>query len=649
MATGHNSKVGQIKRVKMSKLLVSSVSKLLSKVSSETRFKIARFIKWVTFAVLRYPCYDHKKLVEMSHTLIEPDEQVHYFAVSAKRFRVRQMLFLIMCLANYFVYTAVGFSRIFTIDYLRPEKNVFKLENGLTGYSCLATNCNRISRNASLEVDLVQFPFFRLCYNYVAPLFPPLVDGGRAPAYFLSILVNGDIVYIGTPNILQWIAPQSDSPMMYIFAPKTEIKMFRNKVKIYLRDISSSWLNTRQIMLNRYAEDWQRATGCPFGEAQRYIDSSKYNSDQNREFERMLYASYPHPDETKYSQLESYVDDCLPNTRTSLWRRQAEVVAVVSTTLTIQAAIAAPIVTIVGMIMFMDRKQSYFDTFVAEIEHQNCSFWRLSNASNMAAIWQASQLGQSGPVLLDQVDSSEITTDWSLFALVNTFFVSFMSVIALTQLYTWCYLNSVELCYWFDELLEQITALTEMAKIQRIYKTRMSTRDVAEMERESKRRSFSQFLLKSTRDQFLVKYGNPFALFFRVEIVNLHPSCGPKLSHVLDSQKDTVDTLSGLVELELDLSFVEMLEKVYINLRVFLDYFEGYSTSLIYLAFYSSAVPYICGFLFVIGLRKTEQLPEPYVMLAAIFVELIIKIAAGATFHATVSSSSLEQLGQSIN
>lgn len=621
----------------MTDLVVNVVAKLLARLSSQTRFKLARLTKWVSFNAIRYPCYDYDKVVELSHTEIDGDEQIYYLENSTKRYRVRHLILIVFSIVTYFIYSIVGFSRIYAIDYTHPERNLRKLDNGLTGFGCLATNCKFLSDAATnIGRDLVKFPLFRLCHPRWAPYFPPLVDGGRAPAYFLSILTNGDIVYIGTANILQLISPAPDPPLMYVYAPKTTIKMFRTKIKSILRDISTSWLNERNIMLETYADEYQTATGCSQDEARKYIATNIEDKlDYCREHERMLYASYPHPNQLKNSQLESYVDDCLPGTRTELWRSRAEAVTVVTWFLTVQGAITAPIITIIGIVMFMSKRQALYDGYIDAIASQNCSFWRQLKMTTTTTTTATSD--DNSAANLELIDpTSEISTSWSWFAYANTAFISFSSFLAVSQLYALFYLNGVEMIYWFDELSDRIMMLIEIAKLRNIYKLRMSQDSLTMLQSETRRRVHSQFRINSTLDKFLESYGNPFGFYFRKKPINLQPGCGPKLSDKLNRQKSAFEVVCTFQEAELDLVYIELLEKVYINLRTFLDSFESYSTSLTHLGFYSSLVPYVCAFLFLVGLHKAENLPEPYIMLAVILTELVSKIVFGADFHASV-------------
>lgn len=635
----------------------------------DQKLRLLRSLLWMTSKIVNYPCYTGKSIDRLRNLLA--GEMLHakdlQFVESCRR--CSPLLSLSVALVGVVIiitYNFPAYKQLYLLDHINKSKNLhyFDSEPGGTGnkieklisIQCVLTNCTRsLTPGRSLAEDLIELPFARLCQPTLSKWLPPTLDSGRFACMTISILTYGHMLFLVMANLYSLVTPTEDLPLLFMFAPKTALTLFRNRLRAHLSDLSTSWLSTRTIWLDRLAKDKSRHLDDKASRSSRtsanqhtlmgadqllvadYIlestttaattitttsrDLGGYNLDKRRESERILYANYPHPNRHKQTQIERYIDDCLPSVRTDWWHEHSVTACWYIGLDIVMNYFVATLGTLVSYDAVVVPKRRILASLRHQMVENNCTIWRNTSSS-------VAELQLDTWVDLEQ----DFLLHWTPNSVVLYCLIVVAAIAGGMPMYCWFYLNWCEMTFWFDEITDQLNILESLIRVQRPFIEQNIGHNHG---RKSKQDFYSNFELEQFRKAFREAYGNPVVpLVSRARFADI-PGYGSKLALKISYESFVVKQMHQLKQpTEIDLILVEALEKSYVNLRAYIEHMDFYSRSLFSLGFLVPCGSYVAGLGTIVTTGGSKTFPEPFYVVSPMLCGLLVFICIGGGYHA---------------
>lgn len=442
----------------------------------------------------------------------------------------------------------------------------------LVHFTCMTTNCSRLTQDRSLVEDMIRLPVFAIC-DPLTVYYPVPFKYLERVGLLLSMLFGFGPLLSGalTPTI-QLISPRSNECILFMHSPSLAVESMRARLSLI---ISRLMQHSRSCRLLHTDYDANSDRGY---HARGHIAPSK--SDTH------------HP---VHSLDDNSLSKYLPVVRTGWFRckmnRLFSIMALNSTLSTILfLSYSLSMVTKTEIYA----KKDLIWRFNQEMRHQNCAIW----------LTHSSSLSSSNNL----VDLGNIDFNWTFLALIELVLTQVVPGLMALMSFIMFYMTAIEIVYWQSEIQNQLMFLVEVRRLSFVLTQRGSfLRSLGLMSHLPPRHQVAlQYVadksLDNLRQEF--KRANELSLYvfstrlIRTEQSQAGLSSESRMDSALAFQDLSMKTMlmidlsDGMVELN-DLH-VLLMERVYVNFSLYLELMQQYEL-FVY-------VPIIHGYILLYGI-----------------------------------------------
>lgn len=475
-------------------------------------------------------------------------------------------------------------------------------------FACVQTNCNRIRPNTKLSTDLVALPMFKICKSHWVPFFTPYPDLKAQGVMILSMW--GYAIWMTVLlSLYLYLHPCPINLFTFMIAPKSCRRRIREKCKLFLIDVKISEINfTKQS----YRTDLEQM---------RHVSELNKLSHYNQLFAN-IHKLYPSTI-FKVVDKRSYLDECIPLVRTDWWHdllaKQFFWLVVILMTIFYNLALCGLFYSTYVM-FFLDKHLSQIDQLLND---QNCSIW-IADRGTRSSYRQPIRFTGLAP-------------SWNFCTLVEIIIACTPVFVILTINLVQLFISLKEICSWIDELMDQVRIAIAICEF-RLMRTNM----IYTCE-QSLPKPIGNFL----DTQYSITNQVPIAISALKELQknNLKSLFSLKcfecvMNHSCSKRKHNLYTncVENLLIKELELYsdhglrvHVEVMEKIYISIRLLIVFVKDSSTNMTILMVFLHIINY--GFILqLVYLNKkftdSQLFPLIFALTVIILLDYIITLAS---------------------
>lgn len=642
-------------------------------------------IQMYTFSIMRYPCYSYDRLMEQAaqdesynaDRSLDANEFNHYIDSSTRdRWATRRKV-LIVCSSLYVIKNFyIPWQIIATLDFSDTSTNgtnIHPIKENLYQFLCLQTNCTQfILPRTGFTLDPRLFPVIPTCHPLINLLYPPTTYLG--PIAMILHAVAGWYAFI-----LGVILPLNQTyrlfrndALMFLLAPRLTRKFMMSRVKEIYNDYIKSLKSF--VNINREKQHFRLLTGdSPLPRHQAKAVGKKYSSQIRIELQSLRSkqcsdmsnhetdgywnsATVKREIEDSRRQHEDrwkkLVNECLPIARSYWWQSRAKALLVRAFLLSLTLVTIQTSTICIHVYQRVASKSIEIIAMRDEIVRSNCSAWvDIAPGKRIYAPHSAFDVHWDIPTILDNIP----------------FLFLLLTIPCLGANY---YLVDRELTCWRLELQNQMQILSGIIRFQIFSSCREQ-----EANNKTIRKPSTMTLGPTTHDRCGLPSGSaPLArplgnivdqdctyeidkfrrAFFENNELRLFTFWSNPFERRdlrADGKKHDRTKLNGLIGIqqlaveimsEIELTsdgYLNLMEKMYISFRVFMEYVKNCSDTTPPLTILSLILN---GGLIVISVVHSHLLGQfNYEHLLAVVISCtwaIVMIALMSNFHAKVSS-----------
>lgn len=258
----------------------------------------------------------------------------------------------------------------------------------LTKFSCLVTNCTRLSLENTLLLDMSKLPFFKLCEPNLSRYY------GSANIIDPIALLTFTVIALGAVSagvflpLWNLIAPLPHYVFMFILAPTVVTNALKAHLSILLDDLNQSWYNyatdyssSSSITTMQYDPDFQTPSEVEYEFPAAYLRNSKDSIGSVATIAstittRTSVGYRPSINRIDRNKLvRDYLDECLPAIRTDWWR-----IKLARSLLYVIIFTAIVILGTSGSVLYFienraRQMRSLYKRFAIRMSNDGCSIW----------------------------------------------------------------------------------------------------------------------------------------------------------------------------------------------------------------------------------------------------------------------------------
>lgn len=575
---------------------------------SKWRLRVLRYVKRVLFFYISYPSVDMDKIVGKPEVIEGvPDSEIKECLEVSKRSR-GIFLLNITVYALYFIKNNPITTRSLLLYHpfisktSESETLNGSLGNGQSHYQsgCLGTNCTRLTKASSLALDMNRLPELSICRPDVSTFYSPDTYMDSVGLFFLAVVSYQVLVICISLILVQYKFAAGCDTLMFALAPNLTTNQVRDKLKNLVMSFNKSFLNFRPFPAEPYPRGGSSARGL---------------RDKVWGLRYQLNACSPgrNSDEIQAKEdLRELIEDCLPAIRSKWWSPRLMKLFLILLVTTFGILFSSAVVLFSFIHVELEWRRETFRTMAEEMREQDCSLWcRLS--------------GQ----VQSSVNLGQVYVGWTMFSIME-FMAVVLPAFCVPIIMVVCFFASIcELSCWLAELNMQIALAVELGKFQRgadrpvEVKCSKKARNVLSSIREIyKQSSYLDLVTPSTK---------PLAR-------------GPTKSETRDTELKGVETAYRELVLKLMVkrdrygseSYHELIKRVYISFRLFVDIVNCFSPNIINIVFISLLTNYgtVIGGLWGSREIRDRYNLDPLAVASTAYISSSILILAAAKFHA---------------
>lgn len=566
-------------------------------------FSILRLINQVLFFSTGFPYLGKDKIGNQPAILrgVSSLEFREYLELSKKRIHIALInLFLygLYFIKNFFIV----FSTLLLFDHLNPENSVKETLTSPSSneqykshyqFSCIETNCKKLTKSSSLAQDMIRLPMLYICKPEYSSIYAPIIFLGSY-GLFLQTIVSYEILIIGAGlSLMQYQFPLSCESLMFALTPNLKTNQIRIKLKDLFINLNSSLVNYKSIVLGQKPGDlvWARP--------------------------KMLISKHKAKED-----LDELVEDCLPVIRSNWWRSRL-IKLILLTGLTIYCIyFCMGLLLLTHIDIELERRKALLQEMSHELIERNCSIWRSSSFKNQP---------------IEYVHLEQMKVGWTIYSVLELTALVAQPVFAMIVELSYVYGSICELTCWLEEVKLQILLAIELAKLHET-----SYRPHNNNEDSSSSKPIKEFKLTLIREKFKENTNINF-IYLQVKPMKLglmdikanqeiSQSCtlNIKLAH-----QEFIFQLMASSDWNGPESYYDMMAKIYISFRLFVDFIGCYSPHVVKSVATSLIVNYgyaIISFWYSRQIKDFTLEPIVLVLFAWAFSTILILLTA--KFHA---------------
>lgn len=591
------------------------------------------------FIWTRYPCFDVKLINYWirKHSPSEKEiQKLKYF--SSEKFNFWHIYFISGKSIWYILQTSITCYMLTIVDYREPQRNIETLGNGLSKFMCIYTNCSQLvlnyeSANKTTKTttkenfarDMTNLPVFSLCNPNLRKVVYPFVDLGSNGLILILCISLAMFCFCIVSQFAQSRKSIGDVTVLFIEAPEISMKILRSSMKkCYVDMISSlfsfrlndiSWRAERESSLAVNAQRQFQATNSK--------DKSKLLSlghklELKSEYKNMIEADY---NVVGCKHLEQFIDDCIPLIRTDWWRQRMIWSHKLNFYLVLVPSLIITLSVILTIYLFVEFNNDWYERVTSGIKQQACSIW----TQNI-----------DGILVEDKhktfIDLHKFDLSCSPIMLTHVIYAYSVMIFVLNSKNAIAYLSSSELLTMIREINSQIDVIIDYSYFVLDKRILSNTLKGFKSDQFNGMSESSYGTLRSTRlivansNYMPNKLGEKFKMVFlrnllrsaheddwvtRPLIHNLIKTDKPykarginekiviqKLAYEIYNHNENKDQIGTLIEL---------IEKLYIKIKFYLEIRNVYSESMTVLLFYMTISSYISIYTLLLLMRHTSD------------------------------------------
>lgn len=568
-------------------------------------------------------------------------------------------------------------------------------------FGCLLTNCTQLRGGHSLVEDLSKLPLYTLCYPKWSYLMPPLQDLGRPEAFKLSIMSLALFCFCCTLILVQLFDPKGDQTVLFLLTPSSFMHSLARQTRAIVLEMSTSLIHLKWHMINRLNEKKVKKGQLDAIETD-MLQQLKFKFKERRDIERIYHLMYEtniqidNRNQSKHDELNSYVDDCIPIVRTEWWRAlllRSNLFGNVFLTIVISLILGVTYVELHQLGIDVHNKQ-FLNQVASRLNSSNCRVW----ARELKYFGQdTSSALEQRPYVYIKPEMVPLKWGWySVIVATTCYILPMISAfpLALSNCMTWW-----EVYNWYYEIRYQIALTLDILIFERVLKNPRHPNHMRLLEcvqRWSRERQQSLASLSSGSvdmqadafyhdaddnqpfaagktsqmpkttdlvtstsrpDELLLPDPSKFEMSHlrrmfaesneRIIILPLEPKITNRLG-----QDASIDARLGgsqarqQIALELMQKYyhghetfvLELIEKSYVNMRLFMNSLEDYGGTIMCQTFWNSISFYVCCLMLLFKLKgDILHFFAPVMLVAIATLLLIIFNAIIGKFNAAVS------------
>lgn len=547
--------------------------------------KLIRLLQYHSFLTCRYPS------VELNKFKAQKDEKYlqNFERISSHKYGVYSLIQIILAFIAAVRYIYKPIATLSLVDHYNPSQSIRYIGNGTFEFACLSTNCTYFTKGDS-SFDILELPLSSLCRPELDVIFPS-VDPTGYPGLMLSSILALTVFLLNTFALVNFLKPKSTEFLLFITNPHSVIKlMVLPRIKKILSEYSESYMNFQGNFL----------FGCKFDRSNRLLKSNvlsdlSFNNEKSR-----------------FSRLE--VKEFVPNYRTIWWQNHMVTIA---TFIFIRQIIVESSMTITFLLWIVhriDRRNDINSSFNVKMIQNSCSIWLTDELEN-----------QRTPIHLREdislMDFAQELSGWLDAAILIYCFTS------INHLFSYTELSWYELSFWMNDLHQSMLLAIEVGEMTN--SSGVCLYDI----------NAGDFLAQ-LRGMF--RENNSLSNILKLRIKNLSlegQRLKGQLGQKITNQMLIVKYMEAHSRLELDRRFqVELMERMYVELRLYVEQFGQHNINLTSLLIYSYAANYAIVVLIIIADRMVRNCTLILLIcLALAWTFSLVNLIAVSTLHAKVS------------
>lgn len=586
--------------------------------------KFEKVFKTICSYLIRYPSYKPNKVHrDIRDFNLATDEANELLYVEDDK-RLGHIVYVMSAICLFIIYTGHGlYGLLIEMDYERPENNPVQVGDNLVKFSCMITNCTRLSDNSqsTLAEEFLSLPRISICHKKLRYFIFFAMDLGKNGKFLTTVFGIG-YFYSSFPLMMQMLRPIGDSTMMFAIAPQYSNKILMKKIEHILNDILISLLTFRTNTMKHIV----KTKPMRIYEQDKLAKLSQ-EFDHQREAKMLLMSQYRHNNlEYDCQELDEYINDCMPISRSDWWHKHVKLFYK-TCTIFLPFNIALTLIVNISMMTFWGfQEMKNFVDYGKYVKSNGCSI-RINAGSDHT---------QTGNEFIDrhesivQLDQNEL--NMSIFGWLQYIIIASLGIM-IFQITLMNFINLMkDLLSWTSELNLQMDFSIEFLRLKIMLDRRIDTRD-QEDPIKLKLKKHQDIIININRDISII--GHITNNLTNISILSSRGSIN--LKNKIYHQKLALDWLSDQLESNGQTSIVEILEKVYIKFRLLYDVKDEYGASLTCLLLYNGILAYLLSFVLLILTRNFDNFPMPFLFAFAFLLGLNTIILAAAHFKTSVS------------
>lgn len=516
---------------------------------------------------------------------------------------------------------------VMLIDHLNPENDIVTISRDSPVVSesyqfvCIVTNCTRLSPPISdqktstpltLGEDILKLPLLKWCYPKLSSIFNPLFRDIGSHGLMLSTVFSWSFLYLQlfTP-ISNYLKPENNQSIVFVTCPNLLRKIYViDRVAIMIDNLKSSLNNYKRVSLmreNRFKDfitDWDDHS---------HLNNYQVHMGASNENEYTLKTTL---------NLKVYQ---LPNSRSEWWRERLALLFVIAH---LRSLLIEVILVIVGHLILtniVNNVNKDWDRIDREMRKQNCFLWHQDDQERNSPL----KIELFGEISSYSIHNFELLTVLSNCIAANLIF---------------CYAECIfyEIFCQIAELRQLLILTIEAAEMRSHFRS-ICNDSSNNINYNTKRNHDSQSVISEIQRKFCNRFqrncnfSSIFLLNFGQPKAKLEGgiTLTGDLGERVDDQMLMIELIANR---QFDLNFqIQLMEKLYIDSRLFLEQFEQYSkglTRLIHLVYISNYSVVILAILADQFLR--DYTTQALFWVAGAWLVAIIILAAASSAQAKV-------------
>lgn len=610
-----------------------------------------RLIKRFLFSIIEYPCQSYSvlasKLAQIKTSdpngLIQDEVDEYTDASTSNRSKYRRALITTASLAYAIKNLYVPWVTVSNIDfnniYSYNSSNIRRIDETTFQLVCIKTNCTQfLLTGTGKTLDIRHFPIIPTCHPFMNLIYPPTTHLGPY-AMFLHTLVSFVALLLGVVVPLHQLRyPCRSDSLMFVVAPRLTRSLMGLRVKELYLEYNDS--------LKSYLKAIDDKNTFRSSSADRYLSIMRKRGylNQIRHEIQLHFSEYKVSIDSEnclHMCWNELVEDCLPIVRSSWWLARARRILITVFSASIVSFLIEAGLIVADVIQRSRLKILELSLMEAEMLRSGCRPW-VEIAPNVKLVL---------PPGLMRLNFNPLTL------LDNG--ILLVLVMILPCLAANYYLVDRELTCWRLELQNQLRVLCEITRIHQLQSS-LNLSSGPEMQLSKKGNTCprhgtlsvdSLHNRKLGRDsiykQIFFECNSMDRLMFRTSPMERQDSrtevgrfSRTELNGKVATQQVVLKALSEL-ELTSD-SFLNLLEKMYISFRLFMEHVRHCSDTTAPLAFISLGLSYGLVIIVVWHSRLMYQFSYEHMLVVVVTcVWSILITVLISNFHAKVSLPSV--------